>query len=130
MAILFFCTVFLVICSNAVTGWKFLGHNRFDIGPLRALREDAFIRLKEIKIEYEALIQDKDETITDIEEKISSLKTIIDCFKALDEIDKDLALFAEHLQGNDEKLKETAMTFTREFTECKEDIEEQLNSLL
>jgi molecular chaperone GrpE (heat shock protein) len=64
------------------------------------------------------------------EESIQQLKTILDCLDALKQIDADLELFQDHLQGNDEKLKKTAQTFSTEFLVCKEEIEEQLNKIL
>ena len=57
-------------------------------------------------------------------------KVILDCIDALTSIDRDLVMFSEHLEGDDENLRSTAKVFVREFTECKEQMVDQLNKLL
>lgn len=63
-----------------------------------------------------------------------SLET--ECAQALDDIERDLKDFAViESEPNDsdpqqESLRETASIFSREFEECKSQIEEQLNKLL
>ena len=44
--------------------------------------------------------------------------------------EKDLSLFEDHLNGDDESLKKTAKIFSKEFIQCRKDIEDQLNQLL
>jgi hypothetical protein len=55
---------------------------------------------------------------------------ILDCFQALDDIDRDILHFSEHQKGSDESLKETANLFLKEFLECREQIETHLNKIL
>jgi hypothetical protein len=64
------------------------------------------------------------------EEKLRSLRTVCQCAEALATIDRDLETFQEQLNGNDDKLKQIAESFQKEFLECKEQIETQLNALL
>ena len=63
-------------------------------------------------------------------ERIDNLKTIFKCVDVLVEIERDLELFEKQIEGDDESLKSSAKTFTAEFSECKEEIEMQLNKLL
>ena len=58
------------------------------------------------------------------------LRLIFDCVDAIRDIDRDVSLFEEHINGDDESLKSTAITFTKEFLQCKEELENQLNKLL
>ena len=64
------------------------------------------------------------------EEEIRNIRTICDCAKALTEIDRDIVTFQDHLEGDDDRLKDIARSFRKEFLQCKEQIETQLNSLL
>lgn len=67
---------------------------------------------------------------SETEDRIKELKTIFQCVDAIEEINRDLSMFEEHLKGDDESLKRTAKTFTAEFSQCKEELEGQLNKLL
>ena len=51
-------------------------------------------------------------------------------YKAIEEIDEDLAMFQDHLEGTDADLKELAGAYTIEFTVCRDKIEESLISIL
>ena len=64
------------------------------------------------------------------EEKLRTLRTVCQCAEALATIDRDLETFQEQLNGNDDKLKQIAESFQKEFLGCKEQIETQLNALL
>lgn len=63
-------------------------------------------------------------------DRLKEIKVILDCARALEEIDRDIELFDQHLSGDDDKLKQTASVFKKEFIDCKEQIETQLNKLL
>lgn len=63
-------------------------------------------------------------------DKREKLGIILQCDKALKDIEKDLALFDEHLKGENESLKDSARRFMVEFSSCKDQIEKQLNELL
>ena len=62
--------------------------------------------------------------------ELEELKPINDVAKALLQIDTDLQMFKDHIEGDDEALKETALIFKKEFQQCKDDLESQLNKLL
>jgi len=64
------------------------------------------------------------------EEKLRTLRTVCQCAEALATIDRDLDTFQEQLNSDDDKLKQIAESFQKEFLECKEQIETQLNALL
>ena len=83
-------------------------------------------RLVDVKMEHDALLADGGEPTP----RLKELATVMRCVKALDEIHNDLALMQEHLERDDEKLKETAKVFTVEFKQCQQEIESQLNILL
>lgn len=107
---------------------KTYSFGRYSNTNMRALKEGSSTKLEELRKEYEIL---KGMKLDDVKaERLRELKTIFDCVGALKEIEKDLALFAEHENGTDESLKKTAKTFTHEFLVCKEQIESQLNSFL
>jgi len=63
-------------------------------------------------------------------DRLKEIKVILDCVRALEEIDRDIELFDQHLNGDDDKLKQTASVFKKEFIDCREQIEIQLNKLL
>lgn len=97
---------------------------------LYALKPNADSVLARFKIEYNSLLENKSDSNNVSEERIKELKVIFDCVEALEKIDNDLALFAEHENGPDEGLKKTALIFKQEFLMCKDQLETQLNSLL
>jgi hypothetical protein len=104
---------------------------------LFALKEGSTEKLLNLRSEYDNLLSETINeksinglTLDEKNERIKALKVIFDCVNALKDIDRDLTLFEEHRGGSDETLKETANLFTKEFTECKEEIESRLNSLL
>ena len=66
----------------------------------------------------------------EIETQLKFCETVFNCVSALKSIDADLELFKEHLEGSDDKLKDTAEVFTGEFLDCKAQIESQLNRIL
>ena len=109
-----------------------LNNHRFFMGSpsrLYALKPNAESVLARYKIEYNSLMENKNANSNDID-RIKELKVIFDCVEALEKIDNDLALFAEHENGSDEALKKTAQIFAQEFLMCKDQLETQLNSLL
>ena len=66
----------------------------------------------------------------EVESRLKECRVILESFAALETIEKDLQLFAEQLNSTDDSVKQTAQTFSGEFTKCKIDIENQLNSIL
>ena len=62
--------------------------------------------------------------------RLKELSTVSRCVAALKQLDLDLAMLREHLEGTDEKLKETALYLSKEFEQCQLDIEGQLNRIL
>jgi len=100
--------------------------HRFRMLHNYALKPGAGPKLAQLQVEYDEL---RNGQISQ-PDRLKELKVIFDCVEALKEIDKDLALFAEHEDGTDESLKKTAKTFTHEFLICKDQIEGQLNLLL
>ena len=107
------------------------------LSSLRALREGSDARVEMIKRECDE-IQDRLEELSDadneekeaLEEKLRSYKTVFDSVIALKTIEADLSLFETHLKGDDERLRSTAEVFQKEFLECREQIETQLNKIL
>jgi hypothetical protein len=104
---------------------------RRNCNKLYALSPNTDSVLARFKVEYNSLLETSSESgsISDVE-RIKELKVIFDCVEALEKIDNDLALFAEHENGADEGLKKTAQIFTQEFLMCKIQLETQLNNLL
>jgi hypothetical protein len=94
-------------------------------GALMLLSEDSYDKIESVRTKYKNLSSQNNDS-NDIKE----LKVIIDSADALISIEKDLLMFQEHLNGDDDKLKETAEIFTKEFQDCKKNIEEQLSVLL
>ena len=92
---------------------------------LKLLSDDSHNKIESIRIKYNNLSKQNDDA-----NKLKELKVIIDSADALISIEKDLLMFQEHLNGDDEKLKGTAEIFTKEFEDCKKNIEEQLSVLL
>lgn len=92
---------------------------------LMLLSEDSYDKIESVRTKYKSLSSKNDDSYN-----IKELKVIIDSADALISIEKDLLMFQEHLNGDDDKLKETAEIFTREFQDCKKNIEEQLSVLL
>lgn len=94
-------------------------------GALMLLSEDSYDKIESVRTKYKSLSSQNDDS-----NNIKELKVIIDSADALISIEKDLLMFQEHLNGDDDKLKETAEIFTKEFQDCKKNIEEQLSVLL
>lgn len=130
------------IFSHALAAKK-SKYNRSDIHPsslspyitstnslYMALCVDASTKIDQIRLQYKELKDNKRDNDKTYADKLKEMKIIVDCADALISIDNDLAMFNEHLNGNDEKLKQTAEIFSKEFIECKEQIELQLNKLL
>ena len=102
---------------------------------LWALTPTMMDKIAEIKTKYEtkeAALETirEDEERAAMEEDMRDLKVVVECDKALRQIEKDLAMFDDHLSGDDDKLKETAEVFKKEFTTCRQQLEEQLEKLL
>lgn len=83
-------------------------------------------KIKAIEKEYNALENVKEEENSTKKD----LRIILDCIDALKQIDRDLLIFEEHMKGDDDSLKATAATFTKEFNDVKEKLEQHLKSLL
>ena len=96
----------------------------FSSSSLYALKDGAMDEINRLKVLYNNNDKDLDKG------RLKDIKVILECVSALEEIDKDLELFEQHLNGDDEKLKETASVFKKEFLTCKNEIETQLNKLL
>jgi len=94
-------------------------------GALMLLSEDSYDKIESVRTKYKNLSSQNNDS-----NNIKELKVIIDSADALISIEKDLLMFQEHLNGDDDKLKETAEIFTKEFQDCKKNIEEQLSVLL
>ena len=104
---------------------------------LNALKENAFQRLEAFKAEYKQLeSQQSDSSDTSavaddkIGERLKELSVILQCFDALEQIDKDLLLMRDQLDSSDESLRESAKVFMKEFHTCKEEIEGVLNDTI
>jgi hypothetical protein len=91
---------------------------------LHGLKEGAAEEITRLKNEYNGNAGNLDA------DRLKEIKVILECARALEEIDRDIELFEQHLNGDDEKLKQTATVFKKEFLDCKEQIEAQLNKLL
>jgi len=81
-------------------------------------------KLAELQGEFAALGTDTESA------RHKELSTVMRCVDALRQLEADLAMMEEHLAGNDDSLKETARFFSKEFEQCKAEIEGQLNSIL
>ena len=89
------------------------------------LKEGAMDEINRLK----ALVSSSSSSSIDAD-RLKEIKVILDCVRALEEIDRDMELFDQHLSGDDDKMKQTAGVFKKEFMDCREQIEIQLNKLL
>jgi len=98
---------------------------------LHALQDNAYQRLEAFKAEYKELEVQQSNGDTSAHDKIrdrlKELSVILQCFDALEQIDKDLLLMRDQLESDDESLRESAKIFMKEFHTCKEEIEGVLN---
>lgn len=94
------------------------------MGPIMALSKDFIDEFARVERELE-LMKDVDED----DEAKKELLVILKCRDAINQIDQDLELFSEHINGNDEKLKETSLVFQREFSECRVQLISQLEKI-
>ena len=103
---------------------------------LQQLRPGTQEKLEALNEEYQKLQLEIQTPMLDaklkaeIETQLKFCETVFNCVSALKSIDADLELFKEHLEGSDDKLKDTAEVFTGEFLDCKAQIESQLNRIL
>lgn len=103
---------------------------------LNALKENAYQRLEAFKAEYKQLELKQSDGDTPaipddkIGERLKELSVILQCFDALEQIDKDLLLMRDQLDSGDESLRESAKVFMKEFHTCKEEIEGVLNETI
>jgi hypothetical protein len=95
-----------------------------------ALKDGAQAQIDEYRKQLTVYDSSPAEENSESEEEIKNIRTIISCANALVDIDRDILTFQEHLEGDDDRLKDIARSFWKEFLECKEQIETQLNSLL
>jgi len=54
----------------------------------------------------------------------------LDCIKAIEEIDRDLELMSNQLDGKDQSLKDVASTYMTEFQEMREQLKSRMMKLL
>lgn len=103
---------------------------------MNALKENAYQRLEAFKAEYKQLELKQSDGDTPavpddkIGERLKELSVILQCFDALEQIDKDLLLMRDQLDSGDESLRESAKVFMKEFHTCKEEIEGVLNETI
>ena len=103
---------------------------------LNVLKENAYQRLEAFKAEYKKLESQQSDAdtpaVTDdkVGERLKELSVILQCFDALEQIDKDLLLMRDQLDSDDESLRESAKVFLKEFNTCKEEIEGVLNDTI
>lgn len=100
-----------------------------------ALREGSAERIEALRFdlaEIEAALEsDLDEDVRQqFADRLAALNTVFSCVDALRSIETDLSLFDEHIQGDNERLITSALVFKEEFTQCKRDIESQLEKIL
>ena len=108
----------------------------FRLGALNPETQD---RISKIEAEYGDLIGKtssqghlKSGTTNEVEEidELGTVRTVLSCVGALRMIDKDIDMCHCHLAGDDETLKGTASTLLKEFEDCKDSLETELNILL
>jgi predicted DNA-binding protein YlxM (UPF0122 family) len=127
---------FLVVLVVLASGYQHISFHRTSFLRLLGLKSGTDERISYIRQEYERVVNDL--TIpfleiahrTELEKQKKSYDVILNCIEALKTIESDLELFEEHLKGPDEKLKSTAETFSKEFIQCRTQIENQLNKIL
>ena len=104
--------------------------------PLFALKDGAYEKIRSLRTEYESLkgsngrLAGANGSDSASAERVQELKVIMECSEALQTIEADLQLFSEQLESTDASIKSSAISFTQEFQECKEQIENQLNAIL
>ena len=108
-------SAFLLELRSAATSLRYYAIHRPE---LLAVLQRELASLEAVVIGSESLLRWKE------------LSTVSRCVAALQELELDLAMLREHLEGTDEKLKETALYFSKEFEQCQLEIEGQLNSIL
>ena len=101
-----------------------------------ALKNGAIERIEELKIEFNSLQKklvadtldelSRNETST----RMNEIQILLDGFNALLEIENDLKMFEEQQNSTDESIKQSAKRFLKEFQQCKDEIEFQLNQSL
>eukprot|EP00600_Ochromonadales_sp_CCMP1393_P003747 CAMPEP_0174993660 /NCGR_PEP_ID=MMETSP0004_2-20121128/23199_1 /TAXON_ID=420556 /ORGANISM="Ochromonas sp., Strain CCMP1393" /LENGTH=136 /DNA_ID=CAMNT_0016247801 /DNA_START=110 /DNA_END=520 /DNA_ORIENTATION=+ len=123
-----------------------MGRNRGGVSARFALKDGAVEQIDELRAEYKLLerqyeaeqnskngddnkMDEGDEAEDSLSSRMRAVKVILDCAKALEDIETDLELFEEQMSSDDETVKATATTFMKEFLSCKEDIETQLKVL-
>lgn len=65
-----------------------------------------------------------------LNDKRKEAKAILDCMKAIEEIDRDLDLMSNQKEGKDQALKEVASTYVKEFQEMRGQLESLMSKLL
>ena len=134
--VLFYIYLFAsILYTNGFLNNSFKKRNTLTIKM--ALNDITKSRISEVKQRLEKIDADlkgdlsffKADEIKEMNEELNRSKTIMSSVKALEDIDRDIEIFNDSLNGSDEKIKETAQIFIKEFTECKFSIEEQLNKM-
>jgi hypothetical protein len=93
---------------------------------MNALGREMLTLLKEVEEELDTLKEENE----DSNERKKSLMVLLKCRDAINQIDSDLDLFTEHMNGTDEKLKETSTAFHKEFSECRVQLLAQMEKAL
>lgn len=76
-------------------------------------------------------IKDKElDQLSEEEQHFREIHSILECMTALQQIEQDLALFEHERQSEDPRRREKAEIFTREFLQCRSEIEGELNKLV
>jgi len=94
--------------------------------PMKAMGRELVTLLKEVEEELDTLKGENE----DSNERKKSLIILLKCRDAINQIDSDLDLFTEHMNGTDEKLKETSTAFHKEFSECRVQLLAQMEKAL
>lgn len=127
--------VCLLLWMSPADGFRILRTYR-NIPRLGQLRPGTEEKIEALKEEYQRLQLESQTPMLDseirseLDTQLRFCETVFNCVSALQSIDADLELFQEHLQGDNDKLKDTAEVFTGEFLQCKTQIESQLNKIL
>lgn len=118
---------YLVRGARAQAKWSQLGVLPDHLlAKIEVVRED-HNRKKEILEKGLCLTDEEQENL---EGEIRELGVVIECDKALKQIETDLSMFETHLDGDDDKLKETATVFKKEFTVIRTQLEAELTKAL
>lgn len=131
--------IMLALGMNGLMAWKlgYLAHSRHGFGQA-ALKPGVMEKLEELKTDYNDLLNKydlrevkgvNDALLNPEQQKLKNIRSCLDCVEALRSIEDDLTELSEQMKDNDEKVRERAGIYFREFTQCRDEIEEELNQL-